>query len=261
MKTLIALSLLFLVFVCNVTAQKKSRQREPRASVIADTVYIPLDLNDAIKQLDTIFSDSSKMFFKTLTEDQFSARLHLGFGTGIRNNWGLWVGSRLSRYFNDQGVYHPEDMSGIIFDSYYRHLNGQPIRLDEQVKYYQDYWEKTRKADLDRKIAEFAEYHVGDTLLYKYPNDYVSKEQENKYDKGICQATGVVLSKDEKDFFLQVKLIEACDKKGIIYYDSEGTMIYNKTTNKMERPKKRIIKYMRAGKEGWFNYTDWETNN
>jgi hypothetical protein len=37
-------------------------------------------------------------------------------------------------------IRHPDDMSGIILDSFCRHLNGNPIKLDEQVKHYQDYW-------------------------------------------------------------------------------------------------------------------------
>jgi hypothetical protein len=58
----------------------------------------------------------------------------------LRNNWGLWKGSRLSKWFNEKGIQAPDDMSGIILDSFWRHLNGKPLKLDEQIKYYQDYW-------------------------------------------------------------------------------------------------------------------------
>jgi hypothetical protein len=30
-------------------------------------------------------------------------------------------------------------------DSYHRYLRKEEIRLEEQVKYYQDYWEKLKK--------------------------------------------------------------------------------------------------------------------
>jgi hypothetical protein len=60
----------------------------------------------------------------------------------MRNNWGLWGGSRLAKWFNNQGVKHPDDMSGVILDSFWRHLNDKPIKLEEQVKHYQDYWKK-----------------------------------------------------------------------------------------------------------------------
>jgi hypothetical protein len=34
-------------------------------------------------------------------------------------------------------------MSAIILDSFWRHLNGKAINLDEQVKHYRDYWKKS----------------------------------------------------------------------------------------------------------------------
>jgi len=63
----------------------------------------------------------------------------------MRNNWGLWRGSRLSKYFNEMGVFHPDDMSGIILVSYHRYLTGNEIKLEEQIKYYQDYWKKAKQ--------------------------------------------------------------------------------------------------------------------
>jgi len=50
------------------------------------------------------------------------------------------VGSRLSKYFNDIGISHPDDMSGIILKSYYRRLNNLDIELKKQVDNYQKYW-------------------------------------------------------------------------------------------------------------------------
>ena len=34
-------------------------------------------------------------------------------------------------------------MSGIILNSYQRKLKGEDIKLEEQLKYYQDYWRKS----------------------------------------------------------------------------------------------------------------------
>ena len=69
----------------------------------------------------------------------------------MRNDWGLWGGSPLARYFNRLGVFHPDDISGIILTSFWRHLNGRPIKLDEQVKHYQDYWKKIEE---ERKVPK-----------------------------------------------------------------------------------------------------------
>jgi hypothetical protein len=102
--------------------------------------YIPKDLEDCFKQIDSFWSDSIKNEIKQWTEDQFIGRAHMGFGMWMRNNWQLWGGSRLSSYFGEMGIYHPDDMSGIILTSYHRYLNGQDIALEAQIKSYQDYW-------------------------------------------------------------------------------------------------------------------------
>jgi hypothetical protein len=107
-------------------------------------IYIPKDLDDCFKQIDGFWSDSTKMEVKQWSENEFTGKAHMGFGMWMRNNWQLWGGSRLSKYFNDMGVYHPDDMSGIILDSYHRYLNGTDIKLEEQIKFYKDYWEKSK---------------------------------------------------------------------------------------------------------------------
>lgn len=111
-------------------------------------VYIPKDLEDCFKQINQFWSDSTKMKVKQLTEEEFSGRAHMHFGMWMRNNWQLWGGSRLSKFFNDMGVYHPDGISGIILDSYHRYLTGSDIKLEEQIKFYQDYW---RKANDEKK--------------------------------------------------------------------------------------------------------------
>jgi hypothetical protein len=108
-------------------------------------VYIPKNLEDCFKQIDSFWDDSTKVKVKQWTEDEFRGRVHMGFGMWMRNNWQLWGGSRLSKYFNDFGIYHPDDMSGIILDSYHRYLTGKEIMLEEQIKFYQDYWEKSKE--------------------------------------------------------------------------------------------------------------------
>jgi hypothetical protein len=50
---------------------------------------------------------------------------HLGLGMWMRNNWGLWGGSRLYKYFHDKGVTDPEDMSSIVLFYYYDWLTDK----------------------------------------------------------------------------------------------------------------------------------------
>jgi hypothetical protein len=222
-------------------------------------VYIPKDLEDCFKQIDSFWNDSTKLKVKHWTEDEFSARVHLGFGMWLRNNWQLWGGSRLSKYFNEMGITHSDDMSGIILDSYHRHLNNNEIKLEEQVQHYRDYWEKVKMEELKRKQEEFSEYSVGDTVLFKYNFGYSTFEQEEKYNNDSCLAKGKVVGLNKESFQLTVSLIESCDKKGIVYSDNENTQIFNPKTKRWEKPKKRVIKYMKTGQVKTFDYGQWDT--
>lgn len=114
--------------------------------------YIPKDLEDCFKQIDSFWSDSLRNEVKQWTEDDFTGRAHMGFGMWMRNNWQLWGGSRLSAYFNKMGIYHPDDMSGIILTSYHRYLRSAPIELEAQIKIYQDYWNKKSEVNEDKKL-------------------------------------------------------------------------------------------------------------
>jgi len=115
------------------------KEAKDKAQTGEKEVYIPKDLNDCFAELKRILSKEQVETMKTGSEEDM-IDYHHGLGTWLRNNWGLWGCSRLSRWFNEKGIKHPDDMSGIILDSFWRHLNGKPIKLDEQVKHYQDYW-------------------------------------------------------------------------------------------------------------------------
>ena len=114
-----------------------------------DGVYIPKNIEDCFEQIDSFWDDSTKTQVKNWSEDEFSANAHFGFGMWMRNNWGLWGGSRLSKYFNDLGIYHPDDMSGIVLDSYHRYLTGREINLDEQIGFYTAYWKVNEEPSKD----------------------------------------------------------------------------------------------------------------
>ncbi len=101
---------------------------------------IPKDLTQCFKFLDKMLSKEDYLTAKKNPE--FGIAIHHTFGRTLRNDWGLWSGSKLKDYFNGLGIYHADDMTGIIFTSYHRYLNGEHINLHEQVYYYIDYWEK-----------------------------------------------------------------------------------------------------------------------
>ena len=106
-----------------------------------DDIYIPRDLDDCFVELNKIFTNEDIEKLKNEDED-YMVSYHNNLGRSLRNDWGLWGGSRLKSWFLIRGIEHADDMSGIILDSYWRHLNSEPIKLDEQIKHYQEYWSK-----------------------------------------------------------------------------------------------------------------------
>ncbi|EAS19580.1 hypothetical protein BBFL7_00126 [Flavobacteria bacterium BBFL7] len=136
-----------------------------------DGVYIPKNLDDAIAELDKDFPDSLKTAIRKMTEDDFSARYHMGTGIWMRNNWNLWAGSRLSRYFNKMEIYHPDDMSGIILDSFHRTLMDQPIELEEQVAYYKLYWVVVKKPEKENYPNGEKDLEFNSGIYYDRPDE------------------------------------------------------------------------------------------
>ena len=65
-----------------------------------------------------------KEYIKTLTEEEFFMESHFTIGMGIRNEWIRSGNPELVKFFLDQGVKHPDDMSAMILTSYYRYLTN-----------------------------------------------------------------------------------------------------------------------------------------
>lgn len=126
-------------------AQKKPAKKE------APEIYIPKDLDDCFRELDKHLKKED--IEKIINKEIEAIDMHFGLGMGLRNRWGLWSKSRLAKYFNKMGVSHPDDMSGIILDSYVRYLRKEPIRRDEQIAFYKKYWEAAEKPEERKKEA------------------------------------------------------------------------------------------------------------
>jgi len=102
---------------------------------------IPKNLDEAIDDLINLAKKEDLEAFRDCIEDSATTQLHHGFGTTIRNNWGLWQENALTKYFNSIGVFHADDMSGIIFTSLHRKLNGKDIDVEGQIKLYKYHWD------------------------------------------------------------------------------------------------------------------------
>jgi hypothetical protein len=88
-------------------------------------VYIPQNLEDCFVQLDKILSEDDKNTIKKLANKEETIQYHHGLGMWLRNNWGLWGGSRLQTYFLNGKINHPDDMSALILEYYYDWLNDK----------------------------------------------------------------------------------------------------------------------------------------
>lgn len=78
-----------------------------------------------------------------LSEEEASSTAHYSVGTYLRNTLNLWHNGPPVKWFNEQGIYHPDDMSNIIFVSLHRRHNKIDVDLNGQIKDYIEYWEET----------------------------------------------------------------------------------------------------------------------
>lgn len=249
--------------------RQKEQTEEDRIRYTKDSLrghYIPKDLNDAINSLNKIYLDSTKVEITKLSEEDYvDGNYRFGIGLWIRNNWQLWGGSRLSQFFRENKINHPESMSVVILESYYRTLKNEDIRFEEQIKEYVE-WEKKVKADelerekkeLEEKKETFAEFNVGDVLEFNYNYEFSSKSQADKWMDDTCLAKGILIEKDMENLKIKVKVIESCDRKGIVIYNNDNVLILNKETKEWTEPKKREVKYLKKGRTGWFEIDDWD---
>ena len=96
----------------------------------------PQTIDEAVSKVLTIINN------KSLKEEDSSLFHHIA-GRWIRNNWGLWnINDPLHKEFNAIGIFHADDMSGIILETAHRILNGFPINLVGQVNHYKAHWTK-----------------------------------------------------------------------------------------------------------------------
>lgn len=120
-----------------------SKMSQTKSDTFARIKTLPNDFEESLIILDSMTHPKMKEWIRCLDDGEFSGYVHHGFGMYLRNNWGLWADSELAKNLYNMGILHPDDMSAIILDSYQRRLKGEDIKLDEQLKYYQDYWRES----------------------------------------------------------------------------------------------------------------------
>jgi len=123
----------------SVAAASVATDWPPLGPVVLPSVHAPLDrcaqprnLREAHDVLAQIL-DPSLIDQIRAGSEQDSMAFNSTIGAALRNQWGLWNSSPLRDYFRALGVLHPDDMSELLFVTFWRHLHDQPLRVEEIV--------------------------------------------------------------------------------------------------------------------------------
>ena len=280
-KTTTLIIVVLLLCVSSAAQEKVSSQRDYRCLVDRiDGIYIPKDIDEAIDSLDVIISPEDKRFITdSLSLDDFCAVCHLSLGMWIRNNWGLWGGSRLQRYLLDRNVIHPDDMSDNILKAYYKKkIQGLDYSVEDDIEastpITRDYkviksplkwlWLKLKykmSKDARETRREFKEmgYKKGKTVYFMYPYGCSTEEEEEIgfEDENIDHLTkGKITDIDYSRRRIKVKLINTISPYGIIIFDGDiiqsvpGDIQRDFDTFVVNSPNRF---YMQKGEELWFD--------
>jgi len=113
---------------------------------------IPHNLEECFAQLETMFEDEEQKerFKEPDRKGKCSAyKYHHGVGRWIRNNWGFWKKEGpLYDWMVSIGLHHADDMSGLILDAFWYHLNGCAFSVEEKVNHYREYWKNMEELDV-----------------------------------------------------------------------------------------------------------------
>lgn len=106
---------------------------------------VPHTLEEALATLAAHGSPDLLTLVQEKAEDAAIAELHLGFGTWLRNDWGLWEKGPLYDDLARRGLVDPEDMSSVVLRSFWRQQRGHPIDLEGQLTQYERWYQSQRK--------------------------------------------------------------------------------------------------------------------
>lgn len=123
------------------------RVRMPRI----DGKYIPIDLADALKELDKIMDPKALATFKAMSEDDARRKTHYNFGRFLMLRWGMVDGSRLTEWFRQNKIFNVDDMVDCVITTYHRKINGLPLQFEELAKYYYKKQQKRTEELLEKQ--------------------------------------------------------------------------------------------------------------
>jgi len=148
---------------------EQEREERYKVNIKADSIdgiFIPTDLNSCFMELDRLLNDTIKQKIRNIKDPfELAGEYHMGLGRWMRNNWELWGGSRLQVYFHNRKIFHPDEMSSIILESYAKYLNGETFDSDEIIQIIHTQHEEFMKNEVVTTVA-FKPPKI------KYPKNY-----------------------------------------------------------------------------------------
>ena len=118
-----------------------------------NNIYIPIDVNDALEQMDKLSDEEGRSRLLEADENLAAERLVYGLGKWMIVNWNFYEGSRLSHHLKTFGVTHPDDMAKFLIVSYHRHLRKVPLELKERGEQFRIKDKKEQeKRNLEKKV-------------------------------------------------------------------------------------------------------------
>jgi len=160
---------------------------------------------------------------------------------------GLWTKSDLRKFFEEKGIFHPDDMSGIILTSYHRRLNGKHIALSDQINRRQQAYMNIEKrndtliypnvrANWDEEFEEFRKlFATGDTVMIA-----VSASEKKLFQTYASSVPGYAVIKDTNT--LDTEIIEIKYQKGHVPQWKVGDTLTVSAFNVIWIPPKNWLK-------------------
>jgi hypothetical protein len=124
---------LMLTFTAHLIADEK----QPSSALVIEqgtTPGAPSNIEEAHRQLEIQFSKEELASIDAMIDEKEMIKYHMDFGLWMRNAWGLWTEGPLAKQMHELGFTHPDDMSGVILETFWCKRHNKGFRLDERAE-------------------------------------------------------------------------------------------------------------------------------
>jgi hypothetical protein len=143
------IAFLLLLFIGNqlLADENKAIPKEEAANEQArkEEAPPPKTLEEAHQRLEQLLPEKELAKIDAMKSEDDMIEYHFGLGMGMRNSWGLWGGGPLGQHMEKLGFHHPDDMSGVILETFWCKRHKQDFRLKERAAYFDAYWKASAR--------------------------------------------------------------------------------------------------------------------